>query len=66
MTPRLIDQIMSIDGILVGTSYVVAYSVIVVVAVAALDWRERRIINRRAAKAKRLHTSPEDVARWTP
>ena len=64
MTPRLIDQIMSIDGLLVGISYIVAYSVLAMIAVGLLDWRERSKINRRMAEMHRARPpTAEDAAR---
>ena len=66
MTPRLIDQIMSLDGLLVGISYIVTYSVLAMIAVGLLDWSERRKINRRMAEMHRARQAPEDAAGWTP
>ena len=64
MTPRLIDQIMSIDGLLVGISYIVTYSVLAMIAVGLLDWHERSKINRRMAEMHRARqTTAEDAAR---
>jgi len=66
MSARLLDQIMSIDGLLVGISYIVAYSVLAMIAVGLLDWHERSKINRRMAEMHRARQNPEDAAGWTP
>ena len=68
MTSRLIDQILSVEGVMIGVSYVLASGVILVAVVWLLDAMERRRMDRaiaRIIKDDRRQTA-EDAARWTP
>lgn len=65
MPARLIDQILSIEGFMIGLSYVLASSVILVAVVWLLDAYERRRMNRIIARVVEQDRQPtaEDTAR---
>lgn len=68
MNPRLIDLILSPQGLMIGLSYVLASAVVLVIVVLVLDRWERRRMDRAIARVVRdaRRENPEDAARWTP
>lgn len=68
MTPRLIDQILSIDGFMIGVSYVLAWSAVLCIVSWIMDRYETRRMNRMISRAinEDRRNNPEDAARWTP
>ena len=68
MNPRLIDLILSPQGLIVGLAYVLASAVVLVAVVLVLDRWERRRMDRAIARVVRdaRRENPEDAARWTP
>lgn len=68
MNPRLIDLILSPQGLMIGLSYVLASAVVLIAVVLVLDRWERRRMDRAIARvvSESRRESPEDAARWTP
>lgn len=64
MSSSLIDKILSLDGLMIGVSYVLAWSVVLVIAVHIMDRMERRRLDKIAARVIRdARRSGEDAAR---
>ena len=65
MPARLIDQILSVEGFMIGLSYVLACGAALVIAVWLLDAYERRRMNRIIARVVEQDRQPtaEDTAR---